>query len=110
MVCPSDLSLNNLKTIQNISGEKPLYTSKINTSVNFKFWVNVHCPFDNPVLWPVSRTSRKLFEYAKPFLSFVHTYSSSFESATFASGFKNFPVHTLSDSLRIYYFPLWKAE
>ena len=23
---------------------------------------------------------------------------------------QNFPVHTLSDSLRIYYFPLWRAD
>ena len=28
----------------------------------------------------------------------------------FLSRFKNFPVHTLSDSLRIYYFPLWWAD
>ena len=26
------------------------------------------------------------------------------------SGFKNFPVHTFSDSLRIYYFSLWRAD
>ena len=28
----------------------------------------------------------------------------------FLSGFKNFPVYTLSDSLQIYYFPLWVPE
>ena len=28
----------------------------------------------------------------------------------FLSGFKNYPFYTLSDSLRIDYFPLWRAD
>lgn len=37
-------------------------------------------------------------------------YPDSLESVTIFSGFKSFPVHTLSDSLQIYYFPLWRAD
>lgn len=40
----------------------------------------------------------------------VHTYPDTFKSATFLSGLKNFPVHTLSDSLQIYYFPHSRAD
>ena len=33
-----------------------------------------------------------------------------FNLQLFLSGFKIFLVHTLSNSLRIYYFPLWRAD
>ena len=39
-------------------------------------------------------------------LGLVHVYPDIFESATFSFLIKNFPIHTLLDLLRIYYFPL----
>ena len=41
----------------------------------------------------------------------VHTYLNIFESATFSFRIQKFlRPHVLTDSLRIYYFPLWTAD